>query len=228
MFPRVVPCALALLLALGCEGVEEEKTPTVEAPPLDRSALPKIVAFGDSLTAGFGIGLDQAYPAVLQELLDDRGYAYEVVNAGVSGDTSAGGVRRLDWVLDSGNVEVLILALGANDGLRGLPASEMKKNLADILSRASSRGVRVLLAGFEAPPDSKDRYVKEFVSVFPELAREHEVALMPSLLEGIAGVPDLNQEDGKHPNVKGARVLAGNVLRALEPLLSSPRSSSAP
>jgi acyl-CoA thioesterase-1 len=121
----------------------------------------------------------------------------------------------------------LILALGANDGLRGLPASEMKKNLADILSRASSRGIRVLLAGFEAPPDSKDRYVKEFVSVFPELAREHGVALMPSLLEGIAGVPDLNQEDGKHPNVKGARVLAGNVLRALEPLLSA-RSSSAP
>jgi acyl-CoA thioesterase-1 len=228
MFRRVVPCALTLLLALGCEGVEEEKTPTVEAPPPDRSALPKIVAFGDSLTAGFGIGLDQAYPAVLQELLDDRGYAYEVLNAGVSGDTSAGGVRRLDWVLDSGNVEVLILALGANDGLRGLPASEMKQNLADILSRASSRGVRVLLAGFEAPPDSKDRYVKEFVSVFPELAREYQVAFMPSLLEGIAGVPGLNQEDGKHPNVKGARVLAENVLRVLEALLSPPRSSSAP
>jgi acyl-CoA thioesterase-1 len=224
---RTVPCALALLLAVGCEGVEEEKRHEVEAPPPDRSALPRIVAFGDSLTAGFGIGLDQAYPAVLQELLDDQGYAYEVINAGVSGDTSAGGVRRLDWVLEGGNVEVMILALGANDGLRGLPASEMKKNLADILSRASSRGIRVLLAGFEAPPDSKDRYVKEFVSVFPELAREHGVALMPSLLEGIAGVPDLNQEDGKHPNVKGARVLAGNVLRALEPLLSA-RSSSAP
>ena len=226
--PRMALSLLVLLVVQGCFGMEEEAPRAVSPPVLDRSALPKIVAFGDSLTAGFGIGLDQAYPAVLQELLDDRGYAYEVINAGVSGDTSAGGVRRLDWVLDSGNVEVLILALGANDGLRGLPPSEMKKNLADILSRASSRGIRVLLAGFEAPPDSKDRYLNEFVSVFPELAREHGVALLPSLLEGIAGVAELNQEDGKHPNVKGARVLAENVLRALEPLLFPPRSSSAP
>jgi len=228
MFGRMMPWTLALLVALGCEGLEEEKAPEVSAPLPDRSALPKIVAFGDSLTAGLGIGLDDAYPAVLQELLDDEGYAYEVVNAGVSGDTSAGGVRRLDWVLDGRNVEVLILALGANDGLRGLPPAEMRKNLADIVERAESRGIRVLLAGFEAPPDSQDRYLQEFVSVFPELAREHEVALMPSLLRDVAGVSELNQEDGKHPNVKGARVLAENVFRALEPFLSRSHPSSAP
>jgi len=228
MFCRVGPWSFALLVALGCEGVEEENPPAMSASAPDRSALPKIVAFGDSLTAGFGIGLDEAYPAVLQELLDDEGYAYEVVNAGVSGDTSAGGVRRLDWVLDGRDVEVLILALGANDGLRGLPPAEMKKNLADIIERARVRGIGVLLAGFEAPPDSRDRYLQEFVSVFPELAREHELALLPSLLQDVAGVSELVQEDGKHPNVKGARVLAENVFRALEPFLFRPGVSSAP
>jgi len=228
MFCRVGPWTFALLVALGCEGVEEENPPAMSASAPDRSALPKIVAFGDSLTAGFGIGLDEAYPAVLQDLLDDEGYAYEVVNAGVSGDTSAGGVRRLDWVLDGRDVEVLILALGANDGLRGLPPAEMKKNLADVIERAKARGIRVLLAGFEAPPDSRDRYLQEFVSVFPELAREHELALLPSLLQDVAGVSELVQEDGKHPNVKGARVLAENVFRALEPFLFRPGVSSAP
>jgi acyl-CoA thioesterase-1 len=228
MFRRMAPWTLALLVALGCEGVEEEKTHEVSATLPDRSAQRKIVAFGDSLTAGLGIGLDEAYPAVLQELLDHQGYAYEVVNAGVSGETSAGGVRRLDWVLDGRDVEVLILALGANDGLRGLPPAEMKKNLADVIERAQSRGIRVLLAGFEAPPGSQDRYLQEFVSVFPELAREHEVAFLPSFLLDVAGVSELIQEDGKHPNVKGARVLAENVFRALEPFLSRPHPSSAP
>lgn len=227
------PWTFAFLIALGCEGVEEAQTPENsvqrDPPPThDQTAQPKIVAFGDSLTAGLGIGLDEAYPAALQDLLDEAGYVYEVVNAGVSGDTSAGGVRRLDWVLEGRAVEVLILALGANDGLRGLPPSEMKKNLADIIERAKSRGIRVLLAGFEAPPDSRDQYLQEFVAVFPDLAREHEVALLPSLLEGVAGVSELNQEDGKHPNAKGARVLAENVFRALEPLLARPEQKKDP
>ena len=230
---RIETLTLALLLAAGCDRVEDEKVQEVREPLHDRSvpdqtAQAKVVVFGDSLTAGYGIGLDEAYPAVLQEVLDEAGYVYEVVNAGVSGDTSAGGVRRLDWVLEGRAVEVLILALGANDGLRGLPPAEMKKNLADIIERAKSRGIRVLVAGFEAPPGSKDRYLQEFVSVFPELAREHEVALLPSLLKDVAGVSELIQDDGKHPNVKGARVLAENVFRALEPLLSQPGVSSAP
>jgi len=227
MFRRIGPWTFPLLVALGCEGVEERaaaREPQRESPPVhDQTAQAKIVAFGDSLTAGLGIGLDEAYPAVLQGLLDEAGYVYEVVNAGVSGDTSAGGVRRLDWVLEGRAVEVLILALGANDGLRGLPPSEMKKNLADIIARAKSRGIRVLLAGFEAPPDARDQYLQEFVAVFPALAGEHEVALLPSLLDGVSGVAELNQEDGKHPNAEGARVLARNVFRALEPLLPPPQ-----
>lgn len=207
--------------------------PQVESPELgsrapDPGARPAIVAFGDSLTAGFGIGLEEAYPAVLQEILDQNGYQYEVVNAGVSGDTSAGGVRRLDWVLEGRKVELLILALGANDGLRGLPSSEMKKNLADIIERAKSRGIRVVLVGFEAPRDARDEYVEEFLAVFPELAKEQEVPLVPSFLANVAGVAELNQEDGRHPNAAGARLLAENVFRVLEPLLSRPKAVSGP
>jgi acyl-CoA thioesterase I len=228
MLDRALPWTVALSLALGCDAVEEDHAPETAASVPDRTGAPKIVAFGDSLTAGLGIGLDEAYPAVLQELLDAKGYRYEVVNAGVSGDTSAGGIRRLDWVLDGREVEILILALGANDGLRGLSPSEMKKNLADLIERAESRGIRVVLAGFEAPPDTQDRYLQEFVAVYSELAQEHEVTLIPSLLEGVVGVSELNQEDGKHPNVGGARVLAGHVFRAIEPLLSRPPASTAP
>jgi acyl-CoA thioesterase-1 len=224
---RLAPWIAALSLAFACDAVEEDHVREAASPPLpDRSALPKIVAFGDSLTAGLGIGLDEAYPAVLQELLDAKGYRYEVVNAGVSGDTSAGGMRRLDWVLEGRDVRILILALGANDGLRGLPPSEMKKNLADIIERARSRNIQVVLAGFEAPPDSQDQYLQEFVAVYPELANEHEVTLLSSFLQDVAGVAALNQEDGKHPNVEGARVLAGNVFRAIEPLLSPPGATS--
>ncbi|MGH9323190.1 MAG: arylesterase [Vicinamibacteria bacterium] len=226
MIPRTLALSSALALLVSCDPAEEplaapprvQRVAAVVTGP-DRAAQKKIVAFGDSLTAGYGIGLDEAYPAVLQRLLDAEGYPYEVVNAGVSGDTSAGGVRRLDWVLDGRDVEILILALGANDGLRGLPPSEMKKNLAEIIEHAKSRGVRVLLAGFEAPPGARDVYIQDFVAVFPELASEHEIALMPSLLHDIAGVARLNQEDGKHPNVEGARVLAESIFRSLKPLL---------
>jgi len=231
---------LALLwiaLSAGCRGAEDgapprpgarERVPSpTPAPDADREGRRAIVAFGDSLTAGYGIGLDEAYPAVLQEMLDAEGYEYEVVNAGVSGDTSAGGIRRLSWVLEGRDVALLILALGANDGLRGLPPSEMKKNLATIIDDTKSRGIPVLLAGFQAPVDAKDVYIRDFVAVYPELAREKDVALMPSLLEGVAGVRSLNQTDGKHPNPAGARVLAENVLRFVKPLLAPPRATTA-
>jgi acyl-CoA thioesterase-1 len=206
-----------LASGLSCRGEKKEESP--KAPTSGPAARSSIVAFGDSLTAGYGIGLDEAYPAVLQEILDREGYAYEVVNAGVSGDTSAGGVRRLDWVLEGRDVFVLVLALGANDGLRGLPPSEMKKNLAAIIEVAKSRGIQILLAGFTAPPGENDRYLREFVSVYPELAREHGVALMSSLLEDVAGRSALNQADGRHPNAEGARIVAENVFRCLKPLL---------
>jgi acyl-CoA thioesterase-1 len=241
----VSPKRLALLAplvvtlsALAACGAGEGPAPSAAAseasssgPPQDvpsRTAHRQVVAFGDSLTAGLGIGLDEAYPAALQNLLDEEEYPYEVVNAGVSGDTSAGGVRRLDWVLEDRDVAALILALGANDGLRGLPPSEMKKNLATIIEAAKSRGTPVLLAGFAAPPDMKDAYVREFVAVYPALAEEHDVAFMPSFLEGVVGHADLIQADGKHPNAEGARVLANNVWKYLKPLLSTEHGATGP
>lgn len=235
---------LALLwmaLSIGCGGAAEQNgsrraetgngspaPAAVSSPVPERGAQKKIVAFGDSLTAGYGIGLDEAYPAVLQQMLDAEGYPYEVVNAGVSGDTSAGGIRRLSWVLEGRDVALLILALGANDGLRGLPPSEMKKNLATIIDDAHSRGIPVLLAGFLAPAHAKDRYIRDFVAVYPELAREKNVALMPSFLEGVTGVRSLNQPDGKHPNAAGARLVAENVFRFVERLLPAARATTTP
>jgi acyl-CoA thioesterase-1 len=184
------------------------------------SARPRIVVLGDSLTAGFGLGREQAFPSLLQERLDREGLRFEVVNAGVSGDTSAGGLRRIDWVLE-GEVRVLVLALGGNDGLRGLGVSEMKANLSAIIERARARGIAVLLAGMEAPPNLGAEYTLRFRQAFGELAAEHDVALMPFLLKEVAGVADLNQPDGIHPNPAGARVIAENLWPHLRPLLDA-------
>jgi acyl-CoA thioesterase-1 len=184
------------------------------------SARPRIVVLGDSLTAGYGLGREQAFPSLLQERLDREGLRFEVVNAGVSGDTSAGGLRRIDWVLE-GEVRVLVLALGGNDGLRGLGVSEMKANLSAIIERARARGIAVLLAGMEAPPNLGAEYSLQFRQAFGELAAEHDVARMPFLLKDVAGVPDLNQPDGIHPNPAGARVIAENLWPHLRPLLDA-------
>lgn len=191
--------------------------PASLATEIDPSS-PKIVALGDSLTAGLGIEADAAYPALLAERLRDEGYEFEVVNAGVSGDTSAGALRRLDWVLD-GDVRILIVALGGNDGLRGLSVPEMKRNLSEIITRAQARGVTVLLAGMEAPPNMGPQYTRAFRQAFADLAREHDVAFVPFLLDGVAAVGELNQRDGIHPNEEGARRIAEHLWPALEPLL---------
>ena len=173
---------------------------------------------GDSLTAGLGLDVEEAYPAILQERIDEVGYAYQVVNAGVSGDTTAGGLSRADWVLE-GDVRVLILALGGNDGLRGLPAAEVKRNLAATIERANEKGVAVLLAGMEAPPNMGTSYTSEFRQVFRDLAEEYDVTFLPFLLEGVAGERALNQRDGIHPNAEGARSLADSIWPLLRPML---------
>jgi acyl-CoA thioesterase-1 len=192
-------------------------------PPGD-TARPRVVALGDSLTAGLGLSPEQAYPALLQQRLDQAGLAYEVVNAGVSGDTSAGGLRRLDWALQ-GEVHVLILALGGNDGLRGLPADHLRQNLAQMIERAQSRGIEIVLAGMEAPPNFGSAYVAAFRQVYPALASQYRAALVPFLLEGVAGIESMNQRDGIHPNAAGARRVADNLWTVLRPILerASPR-----
>ena len=151
--------------------------------------------------------------------LRDEGYEYTVVNAGVSGDTSAGGLNRLEWSLD-GDVKVLVIELGANDGLRGLPVASMKRNIAEVIVKARGRGIHVVLTGMEAPPNFGAVYTSEFRDVYRQLAREHDVIFVPFFLEGVAGIPALNQSDGIHPNAEGARIIEQTIWRALEPLLT--------
>jgi acyl-CoA thioesterase I len=186
--------------------------------PAPASTRPRIVFLGDSLTAGYGLDLEQSVPSLVQKHLDAEGYTYEVVNAGVSGDTSAGGLRRLEWSLD-GDVRILVLELGANDGLRGLPVAEMKRNLKTIVQTARNRGIDVLLTGMEAPPNYGAAYTSEFRRVFRDLASEERVAFMPFYLYEVAGIPTLNIADGIHPNPAGARIVEANLWRSLKPLL---------
>jgi acyl-CoA thioesterase-1 len=220
----VVALAALLPLTPGCSSSEsnarQPSTATAEARAKESGVeRPKIVAFGDSLTAGYGIEKSRSYPAQLQRLLDERGYNYEVVNAGVSGETTAGGLRRIDRFLDD-DVVVVVVALGGNDGLRGLPVADMKKNLASIVSKVQAHGAVVLLAGMEAPPQHGGGYTRQFRAAFEEVAEEYEVPVVPFLLDGVAGVGKLNQVDGIHPNAEGAKKVAENVLQGLEPLLA--------
>lgn len=194
-------------------------TPAPATISTSTDELPAIVAFGDSLTAGFGLSDEQSFTTLLQRKLDEAGYRYRVVNAGVSGDTSAGGARRIDWALQSGNVKILILELGGNDGLRGLPVAEMKKNLEQIIQRAQSAGVTVLLAGMEAPPNFGADYTRDFRQAFRDLAKQYKTPFIPFVLEGVGGNPKFNQADGIHPNAAGEKIMTETVWRTLEPLL---------
>ena len=188
-------------------------------PPAKPDGRPTIVAFGDSLTAGYGLLEDYGFCTLLQRKLDEKGHRYRVVNAGMAGDTSTGGVNRIDWALEEGSVKFLILELGGNDGLRGLPVADMKKNLAGIIERAQARGVTVVLAGMEAPPNMGEEYTGEFRQVYRDLAKKYKLTLIPFLLEGVAGNREMNQPDGIHPNVAGEKVMTENVWRELEPVL---------
>jgi acyl-CoA thioesterase-1 len=200
-------------------------TTAASADPDAGPVRPRIVALGDSLTAGYGLLESQSYPALLQRRIDENGYEFEVINAGVSGDTSAGGLRRLDWSLE-GDVRVLILALGANDGLRGLSIADMRRNLETIIARAREQGAVVILAGMEAPPNYGQEYATAFRAAFQDLAREQRVLFLPFLLDNVAGRSDLNLGDGIHPNERGTAVVADTVWRVLQPVLDQMSSGT--
>jgi len=212
---------VGLVMAAACgreaprEAAPASVRPSRRDAPSSPAARPRVVFLGDSLTAGYGLAAAEAYPSLVQERLRDAGLAAEVVNAGVSGDTSAGGLRRLDWALD-GDVKVLVLALGGNDALRGLSTGELRRNLAAIIERARQRKVAVVLAGMEAPPNLGRAYTSAFREVYRGLAAEYRVALIPFLLEGVAGRPELNQADLIHPNAEGARKIAALVWPFVE------------
>lgn len=214
---------VSVLLAAACggsdrAGVSSAQPEPVPPPSRTEDGRPKIVFLGDSLTAGLGLVETQSYPGLLQERMDAEGFKFEVVNAGVSGDTSAGGLRRLDWALQE-DVRILVVALGANDGLRGLSVKDMKQNLGQIIEAARAKGALVILAGMEAPPNYGVEYAASFRQAYRELALQYRVLFLPFLLDKVAGQPALNQADGIHPNAQGAAIVADTVWRVLKPLL---------
>jgi acyl-CoA thioesterase I len=208
--------------AIACSGGHSNDATASQAAPAPAPKTdderPKIVVLGDSLTAGLGLLEIQSYPHLLQQKIDAVGYQYEIVNAGVSGDTTAGGLRRLDWSLQE-DVRILIVALGGNDGLRGLPVTEMKQNLTQIIETARAKHVAVILAGMEAPPNYGADYAASFRQVFRDLAKQYRLPFVPFLLDKVAGRAALNQADGIHPNPQGAAVVADTVWTVLKPLL---------
>ncbi len=220
----LISFSFLVLAAVGCGGSQRSAVNggaanrPLATPPAE-SDRPKIVAFGDSLTAGFGLLEKESYPYLLQEKLKADGFDYEIVNAGVSGDTSLGGVERIDWVLDMDNVKILILELGANDLLRGVPVAKVKANLDTIIKKAKARNVQVLLCGMLAPPTMGSDYQREFTLVFPDLATEHKTEFLPFLLENVALKKELNQADGIHPNAEGEKIMTDNVYAALKPMI---------
>jgi acyl-CoA thioesterase-1 len=192
------------------------------APRIDGGLAPDdaplVVFLGDSLTAGFGLGEDQAFPALVGAELARRGTPVRVINGGISGDTTAGGLERLDWLLAQ-EPDVLMVELGANDGLRGQPLEAIEANLRAIVERAREAGAEVLLAGMKIPPNYGPEYAAGFEAIFPRLAREQDVALIPFLLDGVAARPELNLPDGIHPNLEGHAIVARAVADALAPLV---------
>jgi acyl-CoA thioesterase I len=213
---------MVFVAACGAANVEKRGAANANKPlitPKIASGKPKVVAFGDSLTAGFGLAEKEAYPFLLQQKLNADGYDYEVINAGVSGETSAGGLERIDWVLEQENIEILILELGANDLLRGLPVKRMKDNLAKMIKKAQAKKVKVLLCGMLAPPSAGAEYERDYTNAFPDLATEYKTAFLPFLLENVALKKELNQGDGIHPNAQGEIIMTENIYKALKPML---------
>ena len=214
----------ASLLMAACSGganqEAEQGSKEVSRRKSDVSEKKRIVFFGNSLTAAYNLQEEQGFVALLQARLDSLGEDYLCVNAGVSGETTADGVSRIDWILNQ-QVDVFVLELGANDALRGLPLKESKKNLQQILNQLKEKHpeAKILIAGMEAPPNLGDEYTSQFRNMYRDLAQEFEAALLPFLLDGVGGVPELNLEDGIHPNAEGQKIVAENVWEVLEPLL---------
>lgn len=193
---------------------------TLFSPAANGQEAKTILFFGDSITAGYGIDSYDAFPALIQEKLDQSGYHYRAVNAGLSGETSAGGLRRVNWILQQ-KVDIFVLELGGNDGLRGIDPADTKRNLQGIMDRVweAYPDVIMILTGMEAPPNMGEAYIGAFRSIYSELAEENDVVFMPFILEGVAGEPDLNLPDGIHPTEEGHKIVANHLWSLIEPLL---------
>lgn len=212
---------------LSCSDAPRQETSqsavdTSTAKPSNGQKKKRILFFGDSLTAGYGLeDPSDAFPGRIRRIIDSLGLPWEVVASGLSGETSAGGAARIDWVASRGKVDILVLELGANDGLRGVSPKETQKNLQSIIDQIRQRypDVRLVMAGMQSPPNMGKMFTDSFQSVFPAIARENDMELVPFLLEGVAGDPTLNQADGIHPTQEGHRLVAENVWKLLGPML---------
>jgi acyl-CoA thioesterase-1 len=234
---RRLSILLAVMVVAGC-GRETPAPPSTsygeagrelqKGPAAPVATGPRVVFLGDSLTAGYGLEEAQAFPALIARQLEAAGLPVQVVNAGVSGDTSAGGLARLSWLLKQ-RPDVLVVELGANDALRGQPPAATEESLRRIIERAKADGVAVLLVGMLAPPNYGPEFTRDFAAIYPRLARELGVPLVPFLLTGVAGRPELNLPDGLHPTPEGHRIVADTVLPYLRPLVERlPRAAPAP
>ena len=214
-------------LILGCNAPEQKRSEPAQTQVQDEVkeevvTQDKIILFfGNSITAGYQLAIEQAFPAVIQSRLDSLGYQYRIVNAGLSGETTAGGKSRIDWVLRT-VPDIFVLELGANDGLRGLPLAETPKNLQSIIDAVKKINpeVKVVIAGMLVPPNLGQDYTRGFAEIFPSVAKANDATLIPFILEKVAGIPELNLDDGIHPTPEGHRLVAETVWQYLEPLLS--------
>lgn len=215
-----------LLLSCGGESSKKEKNEQLEPVETESATASKsgsktILCFGDSLTAGYGLDdVNDAFPAIIQSMIDSLGLDYEVVNSGLSGETSAGGRSRIKWVLKQ-KIDVFLLELGANDGLRGVPLQETRENLQAIIDAVHNKepDATIILAGMQLPPNLGPAYTMEFSSIFYELAEKNELELIPFILKDVGGIPELNQEDGIHPTIEGQKIVANNVWTVLKKVI---------
>jgi acyl-CoA thioesterase-1 len=217
-------CLVVITLVFFCSCNNEDKSAAEKstADARDTAAVTKkksIVFFGNSLTAGYGLSPSQAFPALIQKKLDSLGLPYQVKNAGVSGETSSGGNTRIDWILKQ-PIDIFVLELGANDGLRGIPLSETRKSLQSIIDKVKKKNpdVKLVFAGMQIPPNMGQQYTTEFKNIYTDLAEKNGMTLVPFLLEGVGGEASLNQEDGIHPTAEGHRIVAENLWRQMEKL----------
>ncbi len=213
-----------ILLSCGNQQSKSNKDKTLDSADhkasVSTAKKKNILFFGTSLTAGYGLDPTEAYPALIQNRVDSLKMPYNVINGGLSGETSAGGKGRIDWLLKQ-PVDVFVLELGANDGLRGLPVAQTIKNLQDIIDRVKAKypNVKLVMAGMQVPPNMGAKYASDFKNIFPDLAKKNQMALIPFLLDKVGGIPKLNQADGIHPTAEGDKILAENVWVVLKGLL---------
>lgn len=222
-------CVFILIFLLSCKqdaskttATQDDTTAETVSETAETTAAKKIVFFGDSLTAGYGLDdINEAFPGLIQDKIKALGLDYSIVNSGVSGETTSGGKNRIDWVLNE-EPTIFILELGANDGLRGVPLDQSKANLQTIIDAVKSKYPEtiIVLAGMQIPPNMGEAYTTEFKNMFPDLAKKNDLYLIPFLLEDVGGIADLNQSDGIHPTKKGHKILAKNVWDVLEPILN--------